>query len=215
VRTALENTVCSIASLSGHLTPEVVEVSKGCAHRVIATGCSDVALARSVQISNAEEACRKLGLENILLLDDDMVLSVSQAEGMLQACREEKVVFALYCDAQGSVMASWEEPGRHWLAGLGCWAMKESTLQRLGAPNIEHPQTPFRAYVRSGARLLNGKHRWLSEDFGLSWDLWEKGVQLVPGESVGHSKKVALYPNAEAVQKLLESATKEPNGGAR
>lgn len=207
------STICTIATRDGRLSREVEAIAKHCRMLIKVVGCSDVAQARNVQLNRALGAANKReGIDSVLMLDDDMCLSFSDVEKLkLLADKARCVAFGMYCDAQGRPCFMRTQKGP-FLAGLGAWCIPIQALRDVSEDRQYCDQEngePFLAFTESRPVDIDGKFRWLSEDYFLSVVMDSHGWPLIPGPIVGHRKNVALYLDESVAQAVRDSADAE------
>lgn len=165
-------------------------------------GTADVALARSIALTAACEALREhRSRDMILMLDDDMLCTVDQAQTLVDHARETGVAAsAMYATTIGTLAATKlptpEGEAQRWVAGLGTLAVPAALLLEL-----ERKSDPFtfssdkKKYTAfTSSRAENGE--WWSEDYTLCRRLG--GVHLLP-IGVGHLKTIPIYPDEETI----------------
>jgi hypothetical protein len=167
-------------------------------------GCSDVTLARNRLLTQAVEMVRANSeIETLLCLDDDIVFSVSDAEGVVNLSRNMRLpVSAVYTSVQQKICAmSFELTGLH-LAGMGFLAIPSVLLLEL-AERLEPclgPEGDILPFCTSGPWFNGRRNIWQSDDYSFCRRLG--GVYLAP-IAVGHVKKVPLYPDEVSVQRAV------------
>lgn len=165
---------------------------------VCVAGVSDVALARCIQIHHALRRCDE-GPRNIVIVDDDIVITPDEIRELASKCRPGAPVSAVYCPRgrpELRALATLPVAGQELqVAGLGACAVASSDLLELyncSAPmQLSELSPAMRAVTWSGPHSSFG---WLSEDYRLWMRLWSTtGARLrVLSLVVGHedSEKV-------------------------
>lgn len=183
--------------------------------KLVATvGTADVALARNLLLTMCHERYLSAGesLDTLLLVDDDMVFTLDQAERLVDGARRDGLAHsACYATNRGDLAATplnwdWSDRSR-WMVGLGFCAMPCAALARLvhvARPVVGPDGKKIFPFCQS--RTLGD--RWCSEDYWLCHRLG--GVILEP-IGVGHTKPIALYPDDETLRRIAEG---EPLEGA-
>ena len=213
-----------VTSTNRGLHPLTLEAVRACrnagARYVEQQGASDVSLARNCALTLALRAIRMVELsaapkiDTLMMLDDDMAFSVSEAQQLVDRVRETKApASASYVQAGGLLSASlmpkecatrpggfpvWMRP-HSWQVGLGFLAFPASELGALAekSDTFEFQGEPHWEFTRSGA--IDGWY--VSEDYCLSRRLG--GVELLPLE-VGHIKQQPIYPHENILAAVRE-----------
>ena len=174
-------------------------------------GCSDVTLARNVLLTDAFDSMRaNSAIEGALFIDDDIVFNRSNVEALLEQSQTlgNIATAGAYGHGQGSFAAtrfgrSIEGPGRKpvplFYTGAGFLFIPRRLVLDLGGVSrvVSGPEgRPVRAFTQSHP----GPEMWHSEDYELCWRLG--GVPLVT--TVGHVKRMTLYPDPASFARLLE-----------
>lgn len=220
-----------VMSTNRGLHPETLDAVRALrnagARLVQQSGASDVSLARNHALSIACRALEQPGatdIDTILMVDDDMVFSVDDAQRLVDRTRETRApASGCYVQKGGQPAASAPpkelcseaeldklpgavraflgnvpiRPGS-WLVGLGFLAFPVVDLVDLrsaSTPFVLRGETMFE-FVRSSAIVGH----WISEDYCLSARLG--GVELMASIPVGHLKTVALYPAESILEKV-------------
>lgn len=173
-------------------------------------GSSCVAFARNRALSLACEHLRAGTFgerDTVLMLDDDMEISVQVAQALVDASRKTGVATSgAYATITSRLAGTrWKErPGR-WQVGLGCLAVPQLLLLELEAASdsFEMNAKAYTQFTWVGAE--NGV--WVGEDYRLSMQLG--GVHLLPLR-VGHIKKVALEPDDETLRRIAAAEELSP-----
>lgn len=187
------------------------------------TGSADVTLARNWALTGACVGLRKLNstlaearktsqagkgtradFDTILMVDDDMLFEVDQAQELINYTRAHAVAAsALYATMNGGVagipIATPIGETQRWLTGLGLLAIPSWALLKLEEAS-ERFQTLDGTKVAFTSSICRGG-KWFSEDFELCHRLG--GVHLLP-IAVGHLKTIPIYPDDETVRRVRE-----------
>lgn len=176
------------------------------------TGATDVSLARNLALSGACEAVRTQACRSparlaelvVLMVDDDMVFSVPDAEQLVQYARRSGVaVSAMYATTMGTLaamrMRTPEGAPQLWATGLGMLAIPATMLLELEGRSESFKFLGRTHYGFTWSHAERGNY-W-SEDFTLCRRLG--GVHLLP-IAVGHMKMVPLYPDDETIACIAE-----------
>lgn len=165
-------------------------------------GSADVSLARNIALSGACKALRSSAQgprDVVLMVDDDMLFTVTDAEDLAEHARRTNVAAsAMYATTLGTLAATRlqtpEGEPQRWAAGLGLLAIPGPLLLELQdrSEAFEFMNEPHHGFTWSHA--ANGNY-W-SEDYTLCRRLG--GVHLLP-IAVGHIKLVPLYPDEETI----------------
>lgn len=217
----LEGVLVAIATRDGSMSSEVRNIFNRAETRVHVTGCSDVALARNIQLSRAWE--QRGDCSYILLLDDDMQIDEESLWALLNHVLESvQPAFLVYVDGKGRpcCMSAEDALGRYFLAGLGAMCLPIGALEELqdrsdlvdAGPNgkfwaFTSSDVAFSSSVKRNGKVLNVgplTGRWLSEDYQLCLRLHHCGFTLTPVGTAGHFKRVALYPHQDTIKSLTE-----------
>lgn len=195
----------------------IEELERHGAQLLLQTGSADVAFARNMALSgalrfavtaNKELAVsathpgteRRAPFDTILMVDDDMVFSLEQAQTLLAHARKTGfAASAMYATMRGSLAATrlYTPPAmvQRWLVGLGLLAIPFPALQELArrsrvfeAFGTEHVEFTWSAALGDC---------WCAEDYTLCRRLG--GVHLLP-VAVGHMKTIPIYPDAETIE---------------
>ena len=184
------------------------------------TGSADVAMARNFALTGACRAYRHLNkliaeaaaagkptrerFDTILMVDDDMLFELEQAQELLEHVRSSGVAAsALYATMNGGIAAlPWQhqtEPNgdSRWLTGLGLLAIPAEHVLRLEADSERFPSLNGEQVAFTSSQCRGGK--WYSEDFELCRRLG--GVHLLP-LAIGHLKTIPIYPDEETVRRI-------------
>lgn len=166
-------------------------------------GTTDVTLARNLALSGT---CIQLradpSRDTVLMVDDDMVFTVEQAQELVDYSRGFCVAAsAMYATAQTTLAATrLQTPAgkvQRWVTGLGLLAIPALALLEL-----EQRSEPFITSGRTNYgftwSMASGGQYW-SEDFTLCRRLG--GVHLLP-LAVGHLKMWPLYPDDHTVESI-------------
>jgi hypothetical protein len=179
----------------------------------IRSGLSDVALARNTVLTAVvdDPDCGE-AFDVVLLVDDDMVFTLQDAERLIARARETgRVHSAAYSTADSRlVVTTWPEwlphkPGPkgelQFLTGLGFMAVPIAELRRL---QLQRPRVRVSAEISIVPFCVSGpdfEHNcWVSEDHAFCRAVG--GVLLEP-ICVGHVKKVHIYPVLDDVLRKL------------
>jgi hypothetical protein len=151
--------------------------------------------------------------DTVLLVDDDMVFTREAAERLVEKARKtQRAVSACYVTADGySTATTWPAAVKGnakgpdgelpFLVGLGLCAVPMRLLQRIASErprvrvNADQQVIPF---CTSGPDYSVGA--WTSEDHSLCYALGGVLVEPVPA---GHLKRIALYPDAESMARIV------------
>lgn len=178
------------------------------------TGSADVALARNmaltmalrslVTLNRSEKLAPAEHFDTVLMVDDDMVFTLAQAQELVTHARETGVgASAMYATMNGTLAATRlftppPEPQR-WLVGLGLLAIPGALLQKVAKASPAFDIHGEQQAEFTWSATMRG--RWYSEDYTLCRRLG--GVHLLP-IAVGHLKTVPLYPHEETVTCIAE-----------
>ena len=179
----------------------------------IQTGCADVALARNIALTTILDRVPDDPDHALLMLDDDIVFGVQDAENVCaMACETGVPVSAIYPTADGRMAAMRLVPGfddreQMYLTGLGFLAIPGNCLHGLlsESEKTTHAAKPLIVFTWTGPASVEEKsgHKntdmWLSEDYRMTLRLG--GVLLAP-IGVGHLKHVPLYPDGETLERF-------------
>lgn len=210
-----------VISTNRGLHPETLEAVRACrnagARLVQQHGASDVSLARNHALSMAKRALELdegKDIDAILMIDDDMVFTLNDAQRLVDRIRETGApASATYVQVGGALAASrmtpWctvEEgeqpqpmrPGS-WHVGLGFVAFGAGALLELAADSNEFNLRGETCWEFTRSRAVAGDY--ISEDYCLSRRLG--GVELLPLE-VGHLKMTAIYPHENLLARVAE-----------
>jgi len=172
-------------------------------------GTADVALARCYALS---EACNALRMFNeqvagitprdtILMVDDDMLFSIDQAQALVDRSRETGVAAsAMYATTMATVAAARIAGTDRWLTGLGLLAIPAGALLELERDSESFAVKDKRYTQFTWSKVDRGA--WFSEDFTLCQRLG--GVYLLP-IAVGHLKVLPIYPDDETIAAIREN----------
>ncbi len=207
----------------------LMALMKAGAQLVQQTGSADVALARNMALTMALRSLVTLNraraeqrppanihpaaeaqweaeplYDTVLMVDDDMVFTLDQAQELVTHARETGVgASAMYATMNGTLAATrlFTPPPeqQRWLVGLGLLAIPGALLQKVAkaSPSFDihgEQQAEF-----TWSATMRG--RWYSEDYTLCRRLG--GVHLLP-IAVGHLKTIPLYPAEETVTCIAE-----------
>jgi len=179
----------------------VLALCKLGAHRVIESGSSDVAFARSRALSFACEALRGelAECDVVLMVDDDMEFSPEMAQEVVDKCRElRRPTSAAYATITSKLAATRWENGL-WCCGLGLFAIPVPMLLELEArsESFELGGRAYSQFTWSGA----DRGQWVNEDYRLCIELG--GAVLLP-LAAGHIKKVPIMPDDETIEAIAK-----------
>jgi len=164
------------------------------------TGSTGFAFSRCKALSFACERLREFPERDVvLMLDDDMEVSLDTAQLLVDRARELGRACSAVYSTQSMKLAAmrWAERPGLWLTGLGCLAIPRALLLEL-----EEASESFSVFGRQlSAFTWSGpeKGEWVAEDFRLSMRLG--GVHLCP-LAVGHIKKGALWPDDDTLRQV-------------
>jgi len=164
-------------------------------------GSSDVALARNVTLSGVLDTFKAdESRDVVLLVDDDMVFSLRQAQTVCAHAVERQVATsAVYPTAVGDLAASTEFspiPGR-WVAGLGFFAIPRALLFKLADESTRFLWRKRELFEFTNSTVHNGL--WIGEDYWLSIRLG--GVDVLP-IAVGHLKTIPLFADESTLERV-------------
>lgn len=198
------------------------ELQRHGAKLICATGVADVALARNQALTRALVTLPETKADVMLLVDDDMVWTLTAAAKLVGLARETGDAWsAAYATKDGKLAATpldWDAKRSDGLrmVGLGFCAIPTTRMMELA-------QTAGGGVVGpDGAKVIpfcccgvvtpehDGVPRWCSEDYWLCRRLG--GVRLAPYVSAGHLKRVPLWPDDETMRKLAEGEALDPHG---
>lgn len=194
---------------------------------LVQSGCADVALARSFALTSACNTLRQLNEQNarrmppanihpsaealwkpppprdtVLMVDDDMVFTVDQAQELVTHARATGIAAsAIYATTLATVAATRLPalgPDR-WLTGLGLLAIPSQLLLEL-----ERDSESFTLYDQTHTAFTWSRAEggaWMSEDYTLCKRLG--GVHLLP-IGVGHLKTFPIYPDEETIASIRD-----------
>ena len=188
------------------------------------TGSADVSLARNIALTEACDTIRRLGsaveprrIDTILMVDDDMWVTLEQAQELIEHSRQHtRPASAMYATTAGTIAAMrfGLDPtnGRQlWTTGLGCLAIPRPHLERLRMVSERFTMHDRTYYGFTSSGVDSGQY-W-SEDYTLTKRLG--GVHLLP-MAVGHFKVIPLYPDEETIACVREGRPllgEHPAGG--
>jgi hypothetical protein len=163
---------------------------------------TDVTLGRNLGLSAVCDNLDQMpDRDTVLLVDDDMVFTIDDAERLVQHARTHGVAAsAMYATTLGALAACrLRNPAGRWLTGLGLLAIPAGLLLLLReqSPAFEFLGADRYAFTSSAA--VDG--HYLSEDFMLCKNLGGVDLRPIP---VGHMKQIALYPDDETVAAIRE-----------
>ncbi len=176
-------------------------------------GSSDVTLARNISLSIACEALLQHGwVDVVLMVDDDMVWTVEQAQQVADRCRAtQRPCSACYAMKDGR-MAAYHD-GKIWQTGLGFLAIPRQLLLDMYVTSRLFKAAdgrPVREFTKSGVEGNDQEGEWKGEDFWLTRRMG--GVELLP-IGVGHIKQIVLYPQpGKLVEFIARHSTSSPTG---
>ena len=168
------------------------------------SGLADVALARNIHLTRALREISGTSTDVMLLVDDDMEISVDVAQRLVSKARAtDRAVSACYATKTGHLAATRCASG--WLTGLGSLAVTVSRIAALAAESslcrTVNGETAY-AFTWTGPESQAGAEPiWFSEDYRLCERL--QGVLLEP-VAAGHLKRIALYPDGETIARLTD-----------
>lgn len=171
-------------------------------------GSSDVAHARNTTLSTLLDLMRSpehAERDVVLLIDDDMVFNVAQAQQVIDHARATGCpASGVYPTAAAEIAAStrWAPPGK-WFVGLGFLAIPRALIERLAAesPYFERRGRRIYEFTNSALHEVDGELRWYGEDYWLCKRLG--GVDLLP-IAIGHLKMIPLTVDEETLRKVRE-----------
>lgn len=187
----------------------VHELMRGGALFLEQSGTADVALARCDALTSACETIRRQNevadlmkpRDTVLMVDDDMLFSIDQAQALVQHSRETGVASsAMYATLSSTLAATRIGGTDRWLTGLGLLAIpvgallaleRDSETFKMGGERV------YTAFTWSGPE----KEAWYSEDYRLCQRLG--GVYMLP-IAVGHLKVLPIYPDDETIAAIRE-----------
>jgi|SRR6478752_4085887 len=210
-----------VISTNRGLHPQTLKAVRACrnagARLIEQSGSSDVALARNHALSMAKRALELdegKGIDTILMVDDDIVFSLNDAQRVVDRTRETGApASATYVQQGGQLAASRMlpecaiatgepvipmRPGS-WHVGLGFVAFSAAALLELAADSHEFSMRGETCWEFTRSTAIDGAY--VSEDYCLSRRLG--GVELLPLE-VGHLKLTPIYPNEKLLSKVAE-----------
>ncbi len=197
------------------------QLAQAGASKVFHTGVTDVSLARCLALSLAVEVSRRAPeLQTLLLLDDDISVTLEDAQALVDACRElRNPVSGVYGTAMGKVAAQlMGGEGSLWLTGLGFFAMPLALLRAIAdqLPELEHCGKRLKPFCGTGLHPKAPPGTWTSEDFWFCRELG--GVYLAPIPAV-HWKRLPIRAPQRTLEEvatlfpLRVSRTTEGQGG--
>lgn len=163
-------------------------------------GCSDVALARNLALTQAVEVLQEnKEIDTVLMIDDDIVFGNEQVQQIVKYSQSSRLpVAACVATVQGNLS------GRPisktlWETGLSFLAIPRHKLLEL--VNVSKS---FKLPVEGDCYVftwcgMDGK-QWISEDYRLCRRLG--GVKLIPVR-VGHLKKIPIWVAEDGQEKEL------------
>jgi len=204
--------VCSTNRPVQEKTREAIELL--CAHGaelIWQTGSADVAFARNVALTGAlrcvatHNKVRKEPIDVVLMVDDDMLFTLEQAQELVTHARETGVaVSAMYATLMVTLAATrlYTPPGeqQRWLAGLGLLAIPFALVQ-----DVARRSELFNSHGEERVEFTwSAAHggEWFAEDYTLCRRLG--GVHLLP-MGVGHLKVIPVYPDAETIRRIANN----------
>ena len=182
----------------------IAELERAGASTMFHTGVTDVSLARSIALSEAVQLSdRAPDLWTLLLLDDDISVTVDDAQNLIDASRRlERPVSGCYGTAGGVLAASLMhgQAGDFWLTGLGFFAVPFPMMRNLRdrLPVLDHVGKRFEPFCCTG-RHPSKPETWTSEDFWLCRELG--GVHLAPIPAV-HWKVLPMNVPARTLEQV-------------
>lgn len=207
----MKNTLLVISSNREweHETKESVQVLRSAGAKLLhESGSSCVTFARNRALSLACEALRGAcdDCDTVLMLDDDMQVSLEAAQLVVEATRLTGVpAAAAYATIVGTLAATrWHDAPtskveKLWLTGLGCLAIPVPRLLEL---ERESASFAMRGKVYSEFTWTGAEAgEWVAEDFRLCMQLG--GVQLLP-LAVGHIKKWPIWPDDDTLARIAK-----------
>lgn len=183
----------------------VKELRKAGAQLLHESGSSCVTFARNRALSLACEALRGACADRdaVLMLDDDMDVSLETAQRVVDAARSTGVpASAAYATIVGTLAGSrWHgaPAPQLWRTGLGCLAIPVAALLELerASESFEMRGKVYSEFTWTGAEA----GEWVAEDFRLCMQLG--GVQLLP-VAVGHIKKWPIWPDDDTLARIAQ-----------
>ena len=172
------------------------------AERLDLTGCSDVALARNLLLTQALTVPSERDM--LLLVDDDMSFSLDQAKAVIaSATLSCTPTSACYATNAGSLAHTRRKGGR-WNSGLGFLALPRVVLAALAAELTELPAingSKIKPFCQ--CRPSPDGSEWFSEDYWFTEQLG--GVELL-SVAVAHIKEMPIRPDAYTLAHLNDGA---------
>ncbi len=180
------------------------------------SGSSDVTLARNLALTGACQGFRQLNqspgvldgtrppFDTLLMVDDDMVFTVDQAQELVNYTRAHAMpASAMYATAHGMLAAHRLKTPvgekQLWLTGLGLLAIPSWRLLELEkvSERFHLKEKTHVAFTSSSVR----DGRWFSEDYEFTTRLG--GVHLLP-MAAGHLKTIPIYPDDVSVAAIRD-----------
>lgn len=179
-------------------------------------GSPDVALARNLALSAAAAAFQKHdALELVLMIDDDMLFEVAQAQEIAARVLETRHAASGVYATMGKTTACTRDPALiselfgnvaargEWLAGLGFLCIHRRRVLELAESSEPFLWQGKPCWEFTKTHVLPGSKRWWSEDYWLSVRLG--GVEVLP-MGIGHLKTIPIYPDDATLDLIRRGA---------
>lgn len=175
-------------------------------------GTSDVALARNLALTMAHSLLSSCRYDMVLMVDDDMVFKVADAQALVDYAREFGIpASGAYVLPDGRLAAEPLEPrsgeaARGWVTGLGFLAIPAPELKLLAERSRTFKQRPGASdliieFTKSCSELAaDGQRYWVPEDYRLTQNLGGVALRPIP---VGHVKKQVLMPTESQIKETI------------
>ncbi len=151
-------------------------------------GNSDVTLARNMQLSLGLRLAHAQKKKTVVLLDDDIRISVPQLELLCAACSPGQPSTLLYCcrGEQDRLPVTYFDD--LVASGLGACAVAVSDLEKVTQYVPRDIERNMSLFTESTMHLVDGSWTWLSEDycFWRALKLYAKAELLVLNERAIH-----------------------------
>lgn len=179
------------------------------ADRLDVDGINDVSIARNIALTKALRL--HSDREIFLLVDDDMLFTLEEAQLLVDYVREHnRPASATYVIGTGHLSAR-HLKGDCWQTGLGFFALTRTQLQDLADHSTQGIATPgdtdtifqfCKAELRTNPKNKSGPLLWEPEDFCFTRRLGN--VALLPIRA-RHLKVMALQPN-DTIEAFIRNA---------
>lgn len=160
-------------------------------------GCSDVALARNIALSQAVQELK--GIETVLMIDDDVIFTVGDAEKIITSSQGKKLptggcVVTAHGKFSGKPLTK-----NKWLTGLSFLAVPANMLLELASRSKVVQLNDTSCYIFTWCGVEDKS--WMGEDYRLLQRLG--GAQILPVR-IGHLKLIPMWPAEEGQEKEMQ-----------